>query len=164
MWTKKHWFDPWVRKIPWRRTWQHTLVFLPGESQGQKSLVDYSPWGHKESEWNNFVHYKSGGKSLSVPVGFCPLGPQVPHFSWLSRFKREATKMWVMSTELITTHGKSTRKRRKPWQKGWAKPSILVEVHHKHSQPILHHPPTLFSKGVRRSTSCQSKAPIQQDP
>ena len=35
---KKHGFDPWVRKIPWRRAWQPTLVFLPGESHGQRSL------------------------------------------------------------------------------------------------------------------------------
>ena len=41
-------FDPWVRKISWRREWQPTLVFLPGESHGQRSLADYSPWGHKE--------------------------------------------------------------------------------------------------------------------
>ena len=38
---------PWVWKMPWRRTWQPTPVFLPGESQGQRSLADYSPWGHK---------------------------------------------------------------------------------------------------------------------
>ena len=36
-------FDPWVEKIPWRRAWQPTLVFLPGESYGQRSLVGYSP-------------------------------------------------------------------------------------------------------------------------
>jgi len=41
------WFDSWVRKIPWRRKWQPTPVFLPGESQGQRSLAGYSPWGHK---------------------------------------------------------------------------------------------------------------------
>ena len=35
--------DPWVRKIPWRREWQHTTVFLPGEFHGQRSLVGYSP-------------------------------------------------------------------------------------------------------------------------
>ena len=43
-------FEPWVRKIPWRRTWQPTPVFLPGKSYGQKTLSGYSPWGHKESE------------------------------------------------------------------------------------------------------------------
>ena len=36
-------------KIPWRRAWHPTLVFLPGESHGQRSLAGYSPWGLKES-------------------------------------------------------------------------------------------------------------------
>ena len=36
-------YDPWVRKIPWRRKWQTTPVFLPGKSHGQKSLGGYSP-------------------------------------------------------------------------------------------------------------------------
>ena len=40
--------DPWVRKIPWRKVWQPTPVFLPGESHRQRNLVGYSPWGHKE--------------------------------------------------------------------------------------------------------------------
>ena len=43
-------FDPWVGKIPWRRKWQPTAVFLPGESHGQGSLVGYSPWDRKESD------------------------------------------------------------------------------------------------------------------
>ena len=40
-------FDPWVRKIPWRKLWQHTSVLLPGKFHGQGSLVVYSPWGAK---------------------------------------------------------------------------------------------------------------------
>ena len=40
---KRHGFDPWVGKIPWRRKWQPTLAFLPGEFHGQGSLVSYSP-------------------------------------------------------------------------------------------------------------------------
>ena len=40
-------FDSWVSKIPWRRKWQPTAVFLPGESQGHRSLAGYSPWGYK---------------------------------------------------------------------------------------------------------------------
>ena len=43
-------FDPWVGKIPWRRKWQPTSLFLPGESHGQRSLAGYSPWGHRESD------------------------------------------------------------------------------------------------------------------
>ena len=41
-------FDSWVWKIPWERKWQPTLVFSPGKSHGLRSLVGYSPWGHKE--------------------------------------------------------------------------------------------------------------------
>ena len=40
---KKCRFDPWVKKIPWRRAWQPTLVFLPGISHGQKNLAGYGP-------------------------------------------------------------------------------------------------------------------------
>ena len=40
----------WVGKIPRRRKWQPTPVFLPGESHGQRSLVGYHPWGLKESD------------------------------------------------------------------------------------------------------------------
>ena len=41
-------FYPWVWKIPWRREWLPTPVFSPAEFHGQRSLVGYSPWGHKE--------------------------------------------------------------------------------------------------------------------
>ena len=45
---EKTYVQTWVRKIPWRREWQPTPVFLPGEFHGQKSLAVYSPWGCKE--------------------------------------------------------------------------------------------------------------------
>ena len=44
-------FNPWTRKIPWRRKWQSALVFLPGKSHGQRSLAGYSPKGHKSWTW-----------------------------------------------------------------------------------------------------------------
>ena len=59
----RHGFDSWVEKIPWRREWQPTPVFLPGESQGQRSLEGYDPWGHKESDT---------AEQLSMR-GICPL-------------------------------------------------------------------------------------------
>ena len=47
----KRWeFNPCFRKIPWRRSWQPTPIFLPGESHGQRSLAGYSTWGRKESD------------------------------------------------------------------------------------------------------------------
>ena len=66
---KRCMFYPWVRKIPWRRQWQPTPVFLPGESCGQRSLVGYSPWSLKESgtteaTWHACKHwsYKAGSQ------------------------------------------------------------------------------------------------------
>ena len=44
---ERHRFNP-IRKTPWRRAWQHTPVFLPGESHVQRSLAGYSPQGCKE--------------------------------------------------------------------------------------------------------------------
>ena len=52
-------FDPWVGKIPWRRKWQPTPVFLPGKSHGWRSLIDYSPWGRKGSDMPERLHFLS---------------------------------------------------------------------------------------------------------
>ena len=48
-------FDPWVRKIPWRRKWPPIPVFLPGKSHGQRSLVGYSPGDHKRVRHNLMI-------------------------------------------------------------------------------------------------------------
>ena len=48
--------NPWIGKIPWRRKWQPTPVFLPGKSHGQRSLAGYSPWGRKESDTPEHTH------------------------------------------------------------------------------------------------------------
>ena len=50
--SRKCGLKPWVWKIPWRRKWQPTPVFLPGKSWGLKSLMGYSPWGHKRIKHN----------------------------------------------------------------------------------------------------------------
>jgi len=49
--------DSWVGKIPWRRKWQSTPALLPGKSHGQRSLIGYSPWGHKESDRTERLHF-----------------------------------------------------------------------------------------------------------
>ena len=46
---RRHWLNPGVRRVPWRREWQPTLVFLPGECHRQRSLACYDSWGCKES-------------------------------------------------------------------------------------------------------------------
>ena len=68
---KRHGFDPWVRKIPQRRKWHPTLVFLTGESHGQWSLVGYSSWGHKEldrSEHLSSSNYIIESCKLSIKI------------------------------------------------------------------------------------------------
>ena len=45
-------------RFPWRRAWQSTPVFVPGESHGQRSrLAGYSLWGHKESDTTECTHF-----------------------------------------------------------------------------------------------------------
>ena len=61
-------FNSWVRKIPWRRKWQLTPVFLPGKSHGQRSLEGYGPWGRKkldttEQQQQHPILHFWGGKS-----------------------------------------------------------------------------------------------------
>jgi len=56
-------FDPWVRKISWRKKWQPTPVFLPGKSHGQRCLAVYSQYSVKELDMsqglnNNSIIYK----------------------------------------------------------------------------------------------------------
>ena len=48
-------FNPWVGRIPWRKKWQPTPVFLPGKSHGQRSLAGYSPRGRKELDMSEQV-------------------------------------------------------------------------------------------------------------
>ena len=56
---KRYRLDPWVGKTPWRRRWQPTPVFLPGESHGQRSLGGYSPRGLKESDLTAFKQHNN---------------------------------------------------------------------------------------------------------
>ena len=52
---KRYGFHPWVAKILWRRKWQLTPLFLPGESHGQRSLVGCNPQGHTESDMTEMI-------------------------------------------------------------------------------------------------------------
>ena len=54
-------FNPWVGKIPWRRAWQPTPVFLPEKPHGQRSMVGHSPQGRKQS---NMTEQLSKAKML----------------------------------------------------------------------------------------------------
>ena len=65
---KRRRFDPWVGTIPWRRAWQPTPVFLPGDSHGQRSLAGCGSEGHKESDTTEATEYthKHLNKNMSA--------------------------------------------------------------------------------------------------
>ena len=58
-----------VGKIPWRRKWQSTPIFLPGESHGQRSLVGSSPWGRQRVRHNGSNLSTAPTTSSSLPGG-----------------------------------------------------------------------------------------------
>ena len=64
----REWFNAWVGKILWRRKQQPTPVFLPGKYQGQKSLVGYSPRGHKESAENTHFAAPVAQSAKNLPA------------------------------------------------------------------------------------------------
>ena len=66
-------FDPWVRKIPWRRKRQPTTVLLPGKFHGRKSLGDYSLWGREESDTTERLYFSSlHSKSIGIRQWYFP--------------------------------------------------------------------------------------------
>jgi len=52
----------------WRRKWQPTPVFLPGKSHGQRNLVGYSPWGRKESDTTERLHFQEINKCIYIAL------------------------------------------------------------------------------------------------
>ena len=64
-------FNPWVRKIPWRRAWQPTLVSLTGEFHRQRSLAGYSPQGHKRV--GHYLATKQQQPLLALLLSICHL-------------------------------------------------------------------------------------------
>ena len=69
---KRHWFDSWVGKIPWRRHGNPLLLFLPGESHGWRSLAGYSPWDRRESDMTGWLSMHTHMSGL-LPQGACKL-------------------------------------------------------------------------------------------
>ena len=65
-------FNPWLRKIPWRRKWQPTPGLLPGESHGGRSVVGYSPWGRKEWDSTKRLHLHSKEQEVIDQINIKP--------------------------------------------------------------------------------------------
>jgi len=80
---KRHKFNPWVKKIPWRRKWQSIPVFLLGKFHGQRSLAGYSPWGRKEPDMTEHTHMPSYWRGINR-------GSNLLQNTWLAR-----TRVWT---------------------------------------------------------------------
>ena len=73
-------FNPCVGKIPWRRKWQPTLVFLPGKSHGWRNMIGYSPWGLEELNTTERFHFLSPGYLPNPGVKSKSLLLSLPHW------------------------------------------------------------------------------------
>ena len=60
---------PGLGRFPWRRVWQPTPVFLPGEFHGKRSLAGYSPWGHKKLDRTEATEHRTSGRELNCKGG-----------------------------------------------------------------------------------------------
>ena len=90
-------FDPWTRKIPWRREWLLTPVFLPPKSHGQRSLVGYSPWGYERvgHDW------ATESPPLEVTHAFLTRGNSLTlsHRTLSSRGTEGSRRAWLQKPE-----------------------------------------------------------------
>ena len=69
----KHGLLPCFRKIPWRRKWQPTPIFVPGEFHGQRSLAGYSPYDHTKLDGVKWFSTAHGWKTEDQHLAICPL-------------------------------------------------------------------------------------------
>ena len=88
------------REIPWRREWQPTPVFLPGEFYGQRSLVGYSPRGHKKSDTTEQLNWTEGTQCVCESLSHVPLFMTpwaIAHQAPLSiEFSRQEYWSWLL--------------------------------------------------------------------
>ena len=92
-------FSPWVGQIHWRREWLPTTVFFPGQFHGPWSLVDYSPWSHKESDTSEQLTYTAGSH----------VGRKEKSFPFTHAIPRIATWWCQMAYVCLFSTGKTSR-------------------------------------------------------
>ena len=113
--TQETGFNPWVRKTPWKGAWQPTQVLLPGEPHGQRSLVGYGPWGHKELNTTEATWPNAG---WIIVLQRCPCPNFTSSWTWSFTWERLTLEMWLRSlrwgdySELSNVMTKDKRDRR----------------------------------------------------
>ena len=134
---RRHEFDPWVGKIPWRGKWQPTPVSLPEKSHGQRSLASYSLWGHKESDM---------AERLSTPQ-IMNRQAKVGDLSYKKEYKQAWNKI-----EMILHHYKEDLL----WYSHFPCHSPLIEL-----VPPIDHPCRKFEKFTHYCFPPSHKGPLQ---
>ena len=84
-------FNPWVRKIPWRRKWQPTSELLPGKSHGQRRLAGYSPWGSQNSQPQLSDYTTTTNRYWG----------RIYYFGCLTRWRKRGVRMSLVTRRLI---------------------------------------------------------------
>ena len=93
---RRHRFDPWIRKIPWRRKWQSIPLFLPGKHLGQRCLAGSSPWDCKRVGYYLVNKQQQQVSSLIVSVKtFCSLFKWVICFLFLKKIYIVLKYSWL---------------------------------------------------------------------
>ena len=106
-------FDPWVRKIPWRRKWQPTPIFLPGKFHVQRSLKGYSPLGWKESDTTEQLHFHFSLSCIGEENGnplqcFCLENPRDRGAWWAAVYG--VAQSWTQLKRLSSSSSSSSSK------------------------------------------------------
>ena len=115
-------------KIPWRKKWQPTLVFLPGEFHGQRSLVGYSPWGCKESDTTEQTH--------AHEIKYSPHNPVIQLWFNQEKWNYVSTKdLWMFIEALLIT-AKDWEQPKQPSADEW---DFLIVVDLSIQGLLLHH-------------------------
>ena len=95
-------FNPWIRKIPWRREWQPTPVFLPGEFHGQRSLAGCNLLGHKDldmTEWLTHA-YTHAHTHTHIRI-ILNLSIHMEHFRWYERKRFHFFLQWYTLPRML---------------------------------------------------------------
>ena len=94
---RRWWFDPWVRKIPWRMRWQPTPRFSPGESHGQRNPAAYSPWGRE-----SWTQLKQLSAQTCILISRACLTPSLYDSLYLFLLQKKTQSLWNIVAAIVS--------------------------------------------------------------
>ena len=106
---------PWV-EISWRRKWQPTPVLLPGESHGWRSLVGYSPWGRKESDTTERLHFHFQTFCRAPLVAQLVKNTPAMRETWIDRWEKGTATHYSIVAWRIHVQSMGSQRVRHDWE------------------------------------------------